>query len=381
MISLQRYPWDIRIVNAFGVIVAYVQKTGLPWPLSPLYGAPPRVVSWLDSAVALSVAWGCLISFYSIWMVRRRPAITAAWWSFGIMILPLTGLLQAGIQMTADRYTYLSTIPFALLAGAGLWAAIRAGSSGIMRFVAITGCMAILGALALRTRDQLPVWKNGGTLWENVLREIPNDPTALNNDTTALIHGGDHHLAQVMSREAVRLHPRWDLAWHNHGLALSLCGRRDDAIHALRHSLELNPGSGETHFALGNLLLLKGDAAQARRHYFHAIQDAITNERLTNLGAALAETGQAAPAMKYLSWAALRGDALAYVLWANILAQQNAFEAARSLLAMGYRHTRDPSIVEAHRALIDRDPRLSDAEKNALRATLPSVHRSAAARK
>ncbi len=63
------------------------------------------------------------------WALRRRfPALLAAALSYAAWVLPVSGLFQAGPQLAAHRYSYLSCVPWALLAGAGIARLARAGA-------------------------------------------------------------------------------------------------------------------------------------------------------------------------------------------------------------------------------------------------------------
>ncbi len=348
MVSLENYHWSDRLVNACVALVFYVQKWVFPWPLFPLYASFSRKVSFFNPAVFLSAIWVSLVSIYVTWIARRKAEVTVVWWSYVMMILPFTGLLQAGNQSAADRYTYLSTIPFALLLGASLNSLLMMSFSkgkGI-RMIGIGFCGVLLCGWAFLTARQIPIWQNPISLWEYAIQEVPHEFLALNNYSTALIGSGKFYLATVTSRVTTRVRPYWDVGWYNHGIALSLSGRSEEAIRVLQRALQLNPGAGETHLTLGNLLFLKGDVIEARRHYFASLQDQWTTKQLTNLAIALHATKQSQLALKYLCWAVLEKDPQAYVIWAKILVSQARIEEARALLRLGYRSTHDPAIHE-----------------------------------
>ena len=285
------------------------------------------------------------------------------------MILPFTGLLQTGNATIADRYTYVATIPFAFLFGA-FFIYLQNSFNLLIRLSVVLIYFSFLG---VRTYQQISVWKNSRTLWEHTLQEVPYEFNPLNNYSAALVKDKKNFLAQVISRAAIRQCPNWDVGWYHHGVSLSLVGRKEEAISAFRRTIEINPDLGEAHFALGNLLFLKGSFIDARRHYFKAIQDEIEGERLTNLGLALNDTGYPELAMKYLSWAVLRKESRAYMIWAMILAKQSgSFEQARSLLLLGYKHTHDPEIPKFFAQWIEKESRLSDQDREKLFRGFPS---------
>jgi len=51
---------------------------------------------------------------------RRWPAGLAVAIAYALTLAPVSGIAQAGPQLVADRYSYLSTLGLALLLGGGL---------------------------------------------------------------------------------------------------------------------------------------------------------------------------------------------------------------------------------------------------------------------
>ena len=56
---------------------------------------------------------------------RRWPAGLTAWVAYVLLLVPVLGLFHSGPQIAADRYSYFSGMPLALLMG-GEWPGARA---------------------------------------------------------------------------------------------------------------------------------------------------------------------------------------------------------------------------------------------------------------
>ena len=50
---------------------------------------------------------------------HRLPGVLVAWLHAAIAVAPVSGLVHAGSQLVADRYSYLPGIGFAVVAGGG----------------------------------------------------------------------------------------------------------------------------------------------------------------------------------------------------------------------------------------------------------------------
>src|SRR5690242_9422095 len=140
------------------------------WPmhLSPMYELPARVNlnAWPfgPALLGLAAATGALL------LARHRwPAMLAAWVYSALMVLPVSGVVHSGSQLTNDRYSYLSGIGFALLGGGALWAGLRLREQGR---VSAPAAMTLAGAaalavvlLGLSAWTQAHAWRDSETLW------------------------------------------------------------------------------------------------------------------------------------------------------------------------------------------------------------------------
>ena len=100
-----------------------------------------------------------------------------------LILLPVSGIVQSGPQITADRYTYLACMPWAVMVAAGVYRVWRSWTWPLGRWqltAAATGVVMLLG-LSVRTSEQTRVWKDSLTLWNHVLSIEPNNFFAYNN--------------------------------------------------------------------------------------------------------------------------------------------------------------------------------------------------------
>src|SRR6185295_19287685 len=98
----------------------YVWKSVMPTGLSALHELPAR----LDAGEARFIAGFVFVAIAAgaMWMLSRRaPGLAAAGLVYLIVVSPVLGIMQSGIQLVADRYSYLACISLAIgVGGAGL---------------------------------------------------------------------------------------------------------------------------------------------------------------------------------------------------------------------------------------------------------------------
>ncbi len=113
-------------VSAYGLSF-YLWKMLVPLNLSPLYERPLTVDPW---ATPFILSYGLVLATTAIALAlhRRVPGLSAAWSAYVVVLLPVLGIVQIGPQIAADRYTYLASLGWALLAGAGLGSCWRTSS-------------------------------------------------------------------------------------------------------------------------------------------------------------------------------------------------------------------------------------------------------------
>ena len=333
----QRSAAALRTVDLYGVgfraaqaaygLIFYLWKTVLPARLAPLYELPIRFDPWdwkfvLSGAAVLALTAG-------LYLARRRwPAGLASWACYVFFLAPVLGAAQSGPQLVADRYSYLSCLAWAALAGGGALYALRAWARKPNKKFILAGAAAvvILGCCALTGR-QIGFWRDSERLWRRVLDVEPNSSLGHNNLAGVLARRGaldeaiEHYrrateinpryvnaydnLARVLFqrgevdaaiaefRRALEINPNFSRLRSNLGAALVEKGELDAAVREFQRAAESNPAFAEAHFNLGMVAEMRGDTAEAIRQYNRALAiDPAFVEAHQNLGALLAKLGK-----------------------------------------------------------------------------------------
>jgi protein O-mannosyl-transferase len=281
-------PLGARAGNALISYGRYLGKLFWPMDLAVYY---PRPGQWPMGKVLLA---GGLILGLSVlvWVRRRRyPYLLVGWLWFVGTLIPVIGLVQAGGQAMADRYTYLPSLGVLVLA---VWGAYEMTRSWRYQALAlwVAGVVAIVLCLAL-TRQQLGFWKDGETLFRHALEVTENNQIAYKVLGDALDKKGQTGEAIKEFREAIRRRPGYADAHSNLGVALAKEGQTDAAIHEFEETIRLKPDHANAHFNLGIALDKRGQMEDALRQFQEAIRlNPAYVEAHYNLGILLARKGQ-----------------------------------------------------------------------------------------
>ncbi|MGB0715043.1 MAG: tetratricopeptide repeat protein [Phycisphaerae bacterium] len=210
MWSLEDHPLALRIAQAFQGLAFYPFKTLIPWPLSPLYEQDPQasIFDWPNIVGFIVVS---TMTFLAYRYRLKYPAVSMAWFCYVILVAPTIGLVQSGPQLVADRYSYFSCMPFAVLLS-GLVMSRLSGPAdppqlANRRSGTLTGGLALAIILVLATRQQVAIWESSKTLWAAVLERGTSTGIANANMASLLNQEGAHDLACQHADAALKTLP------------------------------------------------------------------------------------------------------------------------------------------------------------------------------
>jgi tetratricopeptide (TPR) repeat protein len=285
--------FQARLANAAVALVSYVGKFFWPFELAVLYPHPGH---WPAARVFAATGLIVLCTGGALAQWRRRPWLLAGWLWFVGMAIPVLGLVQVGIQSMADRYTYLPLLGLQL---ALLWAVREAVVQPAARRIAGGIAALVLLGCAARTWDQIGVWRDSGTLFEQAIRSTRHNYLAYDNLGTYAFDHGRIDEAITSYRESLAIQPDYEKANNNLGNALNRLGRSREAIPYFEAALRLKPDLLEAHNNLGNALTDLGRTGEAIAHFeFVLARRPADVEALNNHGVALATMGRTGEAIE-----------------------------------------------------------------------------------
>ena len=244
--SLERWPLPDRIDNAIVSYGTYLAKALIPTGLSVSY----IQLESHDWTLVLTAAVFLVSVTTAACLARRRmPWVSAGWGWFLLTLLPNIGLIQAGPQCRADRYTYLPLL--------GVFIALTTvGKSLLIRWKAIgTGeglGLAVLGLCGVLSFQQLQYWRESAALFAR-----------------AVALQGNNWVARL-----------------GLGMALTQERRFDEALLHLQYARTLPGNAAETERRLAVCYQWMGNPDLARDHLLRALE---LNPQLTEARTQLAE--------------------------------------------------------------------------------------------
>ncbi|HUD45607.1 MAG TPA: tetratricopeptide repeat protein [Candidatus Baltobacteraceae bacterium] len=254
VLSVNNLPMSYRIGNAFVSYWRYIGKMFWPENLAGLY---LRSGNWPGWEVALAAGLLVAVSAIAVWQCRRRPWLAVGWFWYVGTLVPVIGIVQAGMQTMADRYTYVPlTGIFIILAWGGcelanVWRAQRL-AAGV--------AAAALAVCAALTAHQLTFWKDSETLFRRMIDATPNNYMAHYNLGNLYSREGKIDAAAANYEAALQEEPNYADAHNNLGGILLDQKRYDEALAHYRAAVVTNPEFAH-YLSLANAL---ADAASAR---------------------------------------------------------------------------------------------------------------------
>ncbi len=336
-------------ISLYG-LAFYLWKMVVPLGLSPFYALRTPILP-LSAPYLVSGLLVAVITGLAILLRRRCPALGGAWIVYVVTLLPVSGVFQNGPQVSADRYSYLPSLAWAVLVPAGAtvcWRAWDARRRGRALAFVMTGLAAlVVTVLTVLTWKQVGVWRDSERLWSHALAIAPSSMAHshlgyLRRQQGRWAEANEHYRqASSMRPDAADLQVNW-------GIALAQQGRLSDAIDRYREALRLVPHSAAPHYNWGNALFAAGELEEAIAHYREAVRiDPSASEAYGNWGRALAQLGRQEEAItKYRAALRIRTHSIPHYNWGNALFAAGELEEAIAHYREAVRI--DPNAAEAY---------------------------------
>ena len=298
--SLITVPLGLRLENTLTGYAGYLWKMVWPVDLSIMYPLHANIAWRLVAESAIILTGISLLA----WLERKIcPWLIVGWLWFLVTLLPVIGLVQAGTQAMADRYSYFPLI--------GIFVAIAFSAQAMVAHFRIsksavtTVAALMLGGCVLLTERQLRYWHDSETLFTHALAVEPSDIAHINlgsayceqnraseairefimayklnpqsylaykNVAAVFNETGNLPAAEACYRKAIALRPGTADAYDNFGIVLVKRGHFDEAMKAFSTAAQINATDSQPHFLMGRLFLQQGRDIDALKQLHAALQ-------------------------------------------------------------------------------------------------------------
>jgi len=276
----------------------YARHLLWPWPLAEFYdvfyvssvGGREFVIPAMAMAIVLAALWS--------WARRSRVALLASLW----ILFPLVPVLDVALlrfnALAADRYLYLPSVGFCVLAAVLL---VRLTELRQLRHAALAMVLGLAAVMGIVTACQAAPWENALLLYENALVVAPGNALAKTSLAAQLMLRGENDRARKLLLESYAIDSyAWATSFNlgclnsmlgdlpqaerffqraiwldpynrNQFLQLGLTEKRmgnfADAAATLTHTAEIWPEAPLVHLALGEVREQQGRYDEARREF------------------------------------------------------------------------------------------------------------------
>ncbi len=261
MKALANYGLIDRFIQTGYGLFFYLWKTFFPFNLSPLY--------LLKRPLNLFLFQYCLVTLLILGIIvllfikrYRWPWGITAFLCYAVIISPLLGFVQSGPQLVADRYTYISCMPFGILFGIGvfkLW--FRYQEKRLPSAVLIVMVMFVVFiTMGILTFHQTKVWKNDRSVWDHVIQLDHENYIAYNNRGVLRKEKEKDFVGAMKDyNAAIRLNPLDIDVYYNRGLLRETQGDITGAVSDYSEDIKLNPEHEKSYNNRGGLRKKLGD--------------------------------------------------------------------------------------------------------------------------
>jgi tetratricopeptide (TPR) repeat protein len=267
MVSMERIPLMTRLANALMSYVLYIGKALWPGNLAVFYPYQDAWPFWQVGGAFLLLAG---VTAAAVYGMKRLPFLTVGWfWYLGTLV-PVIGLLQAGMQAMADRYTYIPAIGLFIPAAWGATELLKRWRHGKKALTAAAAL--VVAALSVASWTQTGHWRDSVSLFNHALAVTQGNHLAHNNLGVALNAAGEKEKAAFHYAEAIRLNPRYASYHYNYANYLSAQGRTEEAIAHYTKAIQLEPDYFNAHNNLGLARAARREFKEAAFHFQAAVR-------------------------------------------------------------------------------------------------------------
>lgn len=290
--TLGGYQFLTGLFVAFRGFIFYLTKMVLPFNLSPYYPYPSEIVVFSLEYMG-SLGLFITTTLFCIYSLGRKRIFFSAWLYYVITLMPVIGIVQAGGQAAADRYTYIPSLGPFLLGGLGIGTLFQKFPKKQWQILTLFLLALLSVILTSRTVRQIKTWRDSATLWSQGIKLFPGTASvAYNNRGDAYSSSGNYRQAIMDYNKAIEINPKDADAYYNIGNAYNALGEYPSAISNYTAAIKLNPQHAQAYNNRGSIYSNTGNYQEAVRDFMTAVKiNPGYAKAYYNLGSAYSKSG------------------------------------------------------------------------------------------
>jgi tetratricopeptide (TPR) repeat protein len=249
------FAFPISIFVASYGLIFYLFKTILPIKLAALYRYP------LDNNLFLHIQYiiAPVIVIIIVFLVFYSKKYTkkAVWGGlfYFVTLLPVIQLLPIGLAVASDRYTYVPLIGiFYILSEFFVWTwQKRLRNHRYLKIIAVLLSFAVVVQLVFLTHGLCIAWKDGVSLWTNVIKHYPENDVAYNNRGSEYYMLKEYDKALQDFLTAIQMNQQYAAAYSNICNVYFIKKESEKALPYCAAALKINPAQPNTYAILGDI--------------------------------------------------------------------------------------------------------------------------------
>jgi protein O-mannosyl-transferase len=301
IVPIEQITLSERALVATKALAAYLGKMLLPVNLLPFYPYP-KVVPLFSFEYLLAIGLVIGVTATCAILLKKQKLWLSAWGFYVITLIPVLGIVQAGGQAMADRYTYLPSLgPFLVAGLCGAWIAenfIVKQKNASVKIVCSIAALFVLVVLSYATFKQIHAWYDDFTLWDHAIKKS-SEKVSMAYAHRGVAYGKKGLIDRAIAdlEMAINLNPSDYDAYYdiymNLGAAFGKKGQSDKALENVEKAINVKPSSHEAYIYRGVLHEEMGHLDKAIADYTEAITlDPSDIEAFNNRGIAFGKSGQ-----------------------------------------------------------------------------------------
>lgn len=302
--DMDQYSFLQRICFAGYGTFMYIAKLVVPINMSTFYPYPASL-NPLPPIYYASVLISAGMFGFALWATRKTKVILFGFLFYLIINALTLQFLTVGRAIMSDRYTYIPYIGIFFMLGYLLDYLLERKNTKPFDgyFKGFAGLMGVVGLVFMfLSYQQVKVWKNSETLWSNVAKIFPDDPTAYNNRGNYFYEQGKTKEALQDLDRALALDPRFFDTYISRGKIYRQTNQLDKAMQDYSKAIGIKPEDPDVYNNRGNVYFSMNKFNEAIADYNKVLQYNPNDSRaLGNMGAVYARLQKWPEAMDKLN--------------------------------------------------------------------------------